>query len=547
MVATDISPLVLEPVECTVGTALDRAAAAWPDSCGWVFDERRVTFAEMKSVADRAAAGLRAIGVNRGDMVAMWTSNVYEWAVTAFACYRIGAIVTSLNTRFKEFEASHVLKHSHANVLVIEPRFLGIDFEAILEEIAPDLQVGQGGVVASDVLPDLHRLVSVAEGRLDALPWDRLPSQHGADVEALESELSPDSPALLQYTSGTTARPKGALLTHRHVLNYAAELFHRLGVEAGEPVLNTQPVYHVGGSCAMTVPLRLGCTKVTPPHYDAGRVLELIERERCVSRSGIPTMYLMEMAHPAFADTDLSSLRSGWTGGPPAVMDRIRDGFNGIELIQLYGASEGGGTAGSIREPWEKRRVSAGKPMTGTHIRLLSPQTGEEVPTGEVGEVCLNGWNRMIEYLGDPARTAEAIDHEGWVHMGDLGRFDEDGYFYYVGRLKDMIRVGGENTSAEEVESLIIEHPAIQQVSVIGVPDDRMGEVVMAIVELAPGAKLSDTEIMDYCRSRAANFRVPRYVRFVTEWPYTGSGKIAKQTLREKMLAEFDQHLQKAE
>jgi fatty-acyl-CoA synthase/long-chain acyl-CoA synthetase len=540
-------PVPLPPTESTVGAAIDAAAERWPDSCGWVFEDERVTFGEMRSLTARAAAGLQSCGVARGDVVALWTPNLKEWAVTAFAAYRLGAVVVSINTRFKGFELAHVLSHSEAKVLVIQPQFLKIDLEAILEETAPDLEVGVAGSVTSTRFPSLRRLVAVQPGRLPALPWSALLDSEPADTEALERELAPDSPALLQYTSGTTAAPKGALLAHRHVLNYAPETFSRLGVGAGDPVMNTQPVYHVGGATALAVPLVLGCCKVTPTYYDAERVLELIERERCVSRGGIPTMYLMELAHPRFAEFDLSSLRSGWSGGPPAVMDQIREGFGGLELIQLYGATEGGGTSGSITDPWEKRRVSAGRLITGTEIRVVNPETGQEVPTGEVGEVCIRGWNRMIAYFHDEQRTQEAIDADGWLHMGDLGRFDEDGYFYYVGRLKDMIRVGGENTSAEEVEALLLEHPEIHQTAVIGVPDDRMGEVVLAIVERTAGSSLTAEEIVAHCKARAANFRVPRHVRFVSDWPLTGSGKLAKQTLRDTYLPEFENDHAKAE
>jgi fatty-acyl-CoA synthase/long-chain acyl-CoA synthetase len=539
--STSTYSLILEPADLTVGMALDAAARQWTHACGWIFEDRRVSFAEMKDMVDRAAGGLQRLGVTRGHMVATWTPNLMEWAVTSFAAYRLGATVTALNTRFKQFEASHVLAHSRARVLLLQPHFLRIDFEEILGEIAPDLSVAADGRVVSDDLPDLRHLIAVAPGGcLSALPWSELLASAPVDTEALEVELDPQTPALLQYTSGTTARSKGALLTHRHILNYGAEVFVRLGVRHGEAVMNTQPVYHVGGSTAMTMPLRLGCTAVTPTHYDPGRVLELMERERCVSRSGIPTMYLMELEHPRFAQTDLSSLRSGWTGGPPGLMDRIRDAFGGIELVQLYGASEGGGTAGSIEDSWDKRRISAGQLLTDTSIHIVDPDTGDELPAGEVGEVCLGpSWNRMLEYFDDEERTREAFDERDWLHMGDLGRFDEEGYFYYVGRLKDMIRVGGENTSAEEVESLLAEHPEIHQVAVIGVPDDRMGEVVLAIVERAAGSDLPAEAIIAYCRERAANFRVPRHVRFVTEWPYTGSGKIAKQRLRDTYLPEF--------
>lgn len=527
------------PIESTIGAAMDAAAQHWGDQVGWVFEDQHVTFSEMREAVARTAGGLVRIGVRKGDTVALWTPNLFEWAVTSFACYRLGAIVLSVNTRFRAFEIQHLLQHSGASVLLLQPHFLKIDNEAILEEVAPDLEVGDGGAVRSAAFPQLRRLVSTEPGRLAALPWSDLAASEPFDFTETERAATPDDPALLQYTSGTTAAPKGAMLTHRHILNYAPETFRRLGVGVGESVMNTQPIYHVGGASAMTVPLVLGCSKVTPAYYQAERVLELIERERCVSRGGIPTMYLMELDHPRFAEFDLSSLRSGWTGGPPAVMDRIRDGF-GIELVQLYGATEGGGTSGSINDPWEKRRVSAGKLLSGTEFRIVDPDTGAEAATGEVGEVCIRGWNRMLYYFNDEERTRQVIDDEGWLHMGDLGKFDDEGYFYYVGRLKDMIRVGGENTSAEEVEALLMSHPGIRQTAVIGVPDLRMGEVVLAVVECVEGTYVDEQEIINYCRSRAANFRVPRHIRYISEWPYTGSGKIAKQELRELYLPEFE-------
>lgn len=534
------------PAETTVGAALAGAARRWPDLCGWVFEDRRVSFGEMHRLADKVVAGLRSIGVRHGDTVALWTPNLIEWAAASFACYRIGAVVTSLNTRFKAFESQHVLGHSQARVLIVQPRLLGIDFEEILEQAAPGITVAENGHVSAPALPYLERLVAVGPGRLPALPFEQLLATPAPADDRSYPVPDPDTACLIQYTSGTTSLPKGALLSNRHVLNYAVETFERLGVGVGDPVLNTQPVYHIGGSSALTVPLLLGCTMVTMSHYDPLRALELIERESCVSRSGIPTMYLMELAHPRFNEFDLGSLRSGWTGGPPAVMDRIREGFGGIELVQLYGASEGGGTAGSVGDAWADRRVSAGRPLTGTEIRLVDPDTGAEAEVGAVGEVCIRGWNRMIGYYRDEERSNEVIDEDGWLHMGDLGRFDDNGNFYYIGRLKEMIRVGGENTSAEEVESLLMEHDAIAQAAVIGVPDERMGEVVLAIVERAPGATLTAAEVMAHCKTRAANFRVPRHVRFVTDWPYTGSGKIAKQALRDMFLPEFDDSIDDA-
>lgn len=521
-----------------MGATLDEAADRWPDAVGWVFADRHVTFGQMKVLADRTARGLAELGIVTGDAVALWMPNLLEWAVTAFACYRLGAIVIPLNTRFRAFEAEHILTHGRAKALVLQSRFLNIDFDEVLEQVAPDLQVSAGGAVSSARLPDLEYLITIDDSRLGGLPWAELADSQPADPAQPELTVDPDLPCLLQYTSGTTGRPKGVLLSQQYVRNYALELWERLGVGQGDRFLNPQPLYHVGGSCTLAVPMVLGATIVIPSFYRPLAALELIERERCVARGGMGTMYLMELEEPTFQDFDLSSLKAGWTSGPPAVMDRIRDGF-GIELVQLYGATEGGGTSGSLSDPWEDRRISSGKPYTGTEFKLLDPDTGEPVAVGEVGEVAIRGWSTMLGYYRDEARTREVFDDDGWLRIGDLLRQDEAGNYHFVGRLKDMIRVGGENTSAEEVEAILTSHPEIAQAQVVGVPDPKMGEAVFAFVERRGGSELAAAELQAYCRARAANFRVPKYIRFVSEWPLTGSGKIAKGELRKELVGEI--------
>jgi fatty-acyl-CoA synthase/long-chain acyl-CoA synthetase len=343
---------------------------------------------------------------------------------------------------------------------------------------------------------------------------------------------------LLQYTSGSTARPKGALVPHRMVLNYGAEVMQRLGMRPGEAYLSAQPLYHVAGSClGLPAPLTHPIRVVVPEYYDVERVLQLTERERCVSRGGTSTMYLDEIAHQRFADYDTSSIRSGWVGAPPAVLDRIRAEYPVEGLVNLYSASEGGGTWGDVTDPWELRRVSVGRALTGTEIHIRDVDTGRGLPDGQVGEIGFRGWMQMTEYLGEPAKTAEAFDADGFLHLGDLGFLDEDGHLHFTGRIKDMIRSGGENVAAEEVETFLVQHPAIRQAAVIGRPDDRLGEVVVAIVEpTSPGA-VSEAEVIAFCTKHLANFRVPRAVHFVDGWPTTASGKILKPSLRERFAA----------
>lgn len=527
--------------EC-LGEAVDRAAAKWGKAEGWVFEGQRISFEAMRDGTDAAARALLADGVEEGDVVALWMPNRVEFAFVQFACAKIGAIAVSINTRFRDFEVAHMLRECEASVLIMVERFLKHDYVALLDEIGAKLEQP-----ASGEFPRLRTVVSVTQTpnpRL--LAWEDFIARGSAmpmeKVAERASRRRTDEPILIQYTSGTTAAPKGALLNHGYVLNVGNELFANMGVGEGDPVLNTQPFYHIGGSCgALPTPLTLGCRMVIPEFYDAERVMQLIEQERCIARTGFAAMYIMEMNHPSFGRYDLSSVRAGWCSGTKEMLEKVRAEM-GIEGLMLtYSSTEVGGTASHYTDPWEQRSTSAGPPLKGTELRIIDPETGSEMPRGEQGEIVMRGWWKMNGYLKQPEQTAKAIDGDGWVHTGDRGFVDEAGCLHFVGRYKDMLKVGGENVSAEEVEGFLLSHPAIKQVAIIGAPDPRLDEVPMAIVELREGAALTAEELVGYCSSRMANFRVPRHVRFVTDWPMTGSGKIMKPKLREIFLPEFSQ------
>jgi fatty-acyl-CoA synthase/long-chain acyl-CoA synthetase len=526
-----------------IGDALDRAAEQWASRVGWTFEDQHVTFAAMRRRTDEFAASLLRLGVGAGDVVAVWMPNLPEFAAALFACAKIGAIVTAINTRSKQFELEHSLGHSEAKVLVLADRFLNLDFVGTVCDLLGAEALRAGGEVASTQFPKLKHIVG-APGSSDPrlMPWERFIALGRAGgavarLAAIHSTLKPEQPVLLQYTSGTTALPKGALCSHVYVLNFGAQNMIRLGVGLGDAVLNTQPFYHVGGSCgAVPTPLTVGCNFVIPEYYEVERVLRLIERERCVSRTGFAAMYIMEMEHPRFSDFDLSSLRSGWCVGPPDLMARVRDQMGLSQLLQLYGSTEACGTSGAVGEPWEKRSQTCGRVYDGMEIAIFDMETGAKLPAGRSGEIALRGWCTMNGYLKQPAETAKTVDAEGWVHSGDYGKLDDEGHLYFQGRIKNMIRVGGENVAAEEVEAMLMRHPEIKLAAAIPMPDPRLDEVVMAIVELADRSTLSESDVIAFCKSRMANFRVPRAVRFVREWPMTGSGKIHKHALLQKFL-----------
>lgn len=522
--------------EITLGRALDEAAAANPEAIGWIFDDERITFAEMRERSDRVAGALLAMGLGKGDIIALWMPNLPEFAYLQFAAARIGVIAAAINTRSKSTEVAHILRQGDIKALFMVETFLKHDFVATLKEVAACEWTD--GRIQSPHYPCLTQVVSV--GAVEAgcnQSWngfiegcDRIAPEALA-AAAARVELS--DPVLLQYTSGTTSEPKGALLAHVYILNYGVEFVRRMGVRAGETYMNTQPFYHVGGSCAaLPVPLSTGVIMVSASYYTAEHILELMERERCVGRSGYSAMYMMEMDHPDFSRRDLSALRAGWCVGSVPILEKIKREFGLDELFQIYAATEGGGTSGYSGESWDFQARSCGTPLTGTELRIVDRETRQPVGNGQVGEIQMRGWLMMNGYYKLPEITAATIGPDGWLNSGDLGWMDETGHLYFAGRAKDMLKVGGENVSAEEVETVLLAHPGIRQVSVIGAPDERLGEVVMAVVETS--RPLTQDEIIDYCKPRLANFRVPRYVRFTTDWPMTALGKIQKNVLRQR-------------
>jgi fatty-acyl-CoA synthase/long-chain acyl-CoA synthetase len=521
-----------------LGDALDAAAERLGAGIGWTFEDDHISFAQMRSEADDVARALVAIGVGRGDVVAVWIPNLREFASCLFGCAKIGAVLTAINTRSKLFELEHALTHSGARVLVMSDRFLNQNFIDMTLSVL-DGDVLEGGAVQGKRFPRLKQLVAAPGSRhAKLMPWDAFIADGRkvplGEITRAQALLQREEPVLLQYTSGTTALPKGALCNHTYVLNFGRYNLGCMGMKPGEALLSTQPFYHVGGSCGIVpVPLTTGCRVVIPTYYDPERVLSLIERERCVARTGFAAMYLMEMDHPRFESFDLTSLRAGWCVGSREVMTQIRDRMNIDGLVQIYGATEACGTTGRVTDPWEKRSATCGRTYGGMELAILDPETGQELPLGRSGEIAMRGWCTMNGYLNQPEETAKTLDTAGWVHSGDYGMLDDEGYLHFQGRLKNMIRVGGENVSAEEVESMLLRHPKVRMAVAIAAPDPRLDEVVLAIVELKKGEQATESEIIEFCKPRMANFRVPRIVRFIDEWPMTGSGKIQKHVLIE--------------
>lgn len=521
-------------LEQCLGDALDAAAARWGERTGWVFEDTRVSFADMAERSALVARSLLSCGIGKGDLVATWMPSLREFAEIEYACARIGAIVVPINTRFRSFEVSHMLNETEAKVLFVTERFLKNDYVKMLVDL---------GAVESDAFPALRRIVSVDSPHDERLTgWaDFLAlgaSVEGSALAERQASLHWSEPILLQYTSGSTSAPKGALLNHRYVLNVGNAKFRRMAVGEGDAVLSTQPIYHIGGSCAaVPTPVSLGCIMVIPKFYEAERVMQLIERERCMSRTGMPAMFIMEMNHPNFGRYDLSSLKTASCTGTAEMREKIRDRMGITHIMSAFSSTEAGGTHGDWQESWDLRANTCGKPYVGTTLEIRDPETGAVMPAGEAGEIFFHGWWTMNGYFKQPELTARTKGADGFVRTGDRAMVDADGYLHFLGRYKNMLRVGGENVAAEEIESLLLTHPEIKQAAVIGMPDPRLTEVPMAIVELVSGATVTDTEIIGYCAERMANFRVPRAIRFTDSWPMTGSGKIQRHLLADAFLS----------
>ena len=479
----------------------------------------RLGYAQLQDVVLRTAAGLRALGLARGDHVAIFMGNDENWLTLFYAAATLGCVTVPVNTRFKAAELAFCLRQADCKAVFYAPRFLGIDFESMVREAAPQC-------------PLLEYIVSVAAGLPAATPDAAL----GADVR-------PDDTLLIQFTSGTTAYPKGVLLTHDNMLRNAWAAGTRMGVRAEDRYFNCRPFFHVGGSTlSALVALVFGACMVTLPTFEAGAALQAMHEERCTLTSGNDTIFQMLMGHPDFDPARLQ-LRGGWAAAGPQTVRRIIDVMGARNICIAYGLSEASPNVviSDWRDPEELRVAGLARPHAGVQVRIA----GEDelaLPAGEAGEIQVRGWNVMRGYYNDPEQTAKAFTSDGWLRTGDLGTLTEDGRLRMVGRLKDVFRVGGENVAPAEVEEVLLAHPAVQTAQVIGVPDTRLGEVACAYVSLRAGERAAEDELIAWAKQRCANFRVPRYLRIVDNFEaigMTASGKVQKARLREHAIAEF--------
>jgi fatty-acyl-CoA synthase len=524
----------------TIGAALDAAAARYRDKVATVFHNGSVTFNHLKRTSDLAARGFLSLGVGKGDKVAIWMAGYAEWAYVYFALARIGAIMVPVNTRYRPEEVEYVLNKSQASILIFKDDG-NKDFVGLLRELCPATSE-LANALPNDRLPYLQTLiVSTTQHLNGCLSLEDLISRGDSVApEALEraaAKVTGDDVAMLQFTSGTTAMPKGALLFHAAMLRGATCGCEILQLSKADRFFSPQPFFHVGGSIqVMLTPIVSGCQMIVQPYFDAGQALELMERHQCNVLMGHQPHYIEYLNHPDLKKRKLV-LEKGMIFASPEVNKRVYDEMGIRKLISPYGLTEThiGGTACALDDPLEIRMTTVGRPMPGVELAIRQPNGKGFLSAGEPGEVCFRGWCITKGYFDDPEKTAEALDEDGWFRTGDLGVIGEDGYLRLVGRIKEMIRVGGENVAAADVESVLLKHDAVKQAVAVGMSDARLGEVVAVFVELKSGQRATEAEIIDFCREHLASFKVPRRVQFVEQWPMTGAGKIQRYLLKESL------------
>jgi len=522
----------LELLPETIGQNLERTVERVPHREALIACHQglRYTYAQFNAAVDALAAGLLSAGLQKGDRVGVWGPNRAEWTLVQYATAKLGVILVNINPAYRTSELQYALRQSGCRWLFAASEFKGADFEAMVASVRGDL-------------PTLERAIFFATDDWGALATS-LPDPDG--LRARMAQLDFDDPINIQYTSGTTGSPKGATLTHHNILNNGFFLGELLHYDERDRICIPVPLYHcfgmvIGNLCATTH----GAAMVYPADgFEPEATLRACAQERCTSLYGVPTMWIAQLEHPAFRDYDLSSLRTGIMAGSPCpveVMKRVA-GDMGIDGISIaFGMTETSPVTTLVRvdDTLEHRCATVGQAMPHTEIKIADVITGQACPRGEAGEFRARGYPVMLGYWNDPERTAEAIDAAGWMHTGDLATMDDEGYVRVVGRIKDMVIRGGENVYPREVEEFLYTHPLIADVQVIGVPDERYGEELMAWVMARPGAELSEEDVREFCRGQIAHFKVPRYVKFVDSFPMTVTGKIQKFKMREQAIAEL--------
>ena len=533
----------------TIGNYFDRTCESNLEVDALVVrhQEVRWSYRELQERVNGLATGLLALGIQPGDRVGIWGPNSYEWVMVQLATAKIGAIMVCINPAYRTYELEYALNKVECDTIIAAEQFKSSDYLGMLQTLAPELADCEPCALRSKTLQHLKRVIRMGKekspGMLNFADVCAMgAAEHHARLAALAAELRPDDAINIQFTSGTTGNPKGATLSHCNILNNGYLTGAAMGLSPQDRLCIPVPLYHCFGLVLSVLAcVAHGSTMVFPGEaFDPLDTLRSVQEERCTALHGVPTMFIMELDHPEFSSFDLSSLRTGIMAGAPCpveVMRRVISEMNMKDILIAYGQTEVSPINNMTLpdDSLERRTETVGRAVPWVEIKVID-ESGRVVPIGEKGELCTRGYSVMQGYWNDPERTAETIDAGGWLHSGDLAVMDQDGYVQIVGRIKDMIIRGGENIYPREIEEFLYQHPAISEVQVFGVPDEKMGEEVCAWIQLNAGQKLSVDDVKDYCRDKITHFKIPRYIDFVDEYPMTVSGKIQKFVMRETMI-----------
>ena len=549
--ATDV-PLI----EQTIGACFNDMVERQPDheALVSVHQGQRLTYRALQTQARRLASALLGLGLVPGDRVAIWSHNNTEWLLMQLATADVGLILVNINPAYRTSEVEYALNKVGCKLLVTMARFKTSDYLGMLRELAPEWAHGEPGQLQSQQLPHLHTVAWIDEagqgaeepGLMRFADLLEMGDESDARVAAAAAQLLPTDPINIQFTSGTTGFPKGATLTHRNILNNGFFIGECMKLTTADRLCIPVPLYHCFGMVLGNLAcLTHGSTIVYPNDgFDPLTVLQAVQDERCTGLHGVPTMFIAELDHPRFKEFDLSSLRTGIMAGSPcptAVMQRVVNDMHLSEITIAYGMTETSPVScqSSTTTPLAKRVATVGQVQPHLAVKIIDSESSEVVAPGKSGELCTRGYSVMHGYWDDPAKTTEAIDAEGWMHTGDLATMDAEGYVNIVGRIKDLVIRGGENIYPREIEEFLYRHPAVQDVQVVGVPDAKYGEEICAWIVLKPGQTATDIELRGFCKGKIAHYKIPRYMRFVSEFPMTVTGKIQKFKIRDAMKDEL--------
>lgn len=536
----------------TIGDYFDQTVDTFPDNDALIVRHQAVrwSYKQLQAAVDRCARGLLALGLTTGDRVGMWSPNCSEWVVVQFATAKLGIILVNINPAYRLHELEYALNQSGCKGLVTAVAFKSSNYTQMLYDLLPELNDCAAGQLAAAKAPNLKTIVRLgSEPTAGMYTWDNLmvagDTRPHTEVEAIQRLLQFDDPINIQYTSGTTGFPKGATLSHHNILNNGYLVASIMAFSDQDRLIIPVPMYHCFGMVLGVIACVVnGAAMLFPSDgFDPAITLAMVEEEKATALHGVPTMFIAQLEHPNFANVDLSSLRTGLMAGSPCpieVMKRVIADMNMREVEIAYGMTETSPVNFQTRidAPLERRVSTVGQVLPHTEAKIIDLD-GRIVPVGETGELCVRGYLVMLGYWNDEERTQEAIDKAGWMHTGDLATMDAEGYVNIVGRIKDMVIRGGENVYPREIEEFLYAHPAVSDVQVIGVPDEKYGEELMAWVKLREGETVTEEALRAYCKDKIAYFKVPRYWKFVESFPMTVTGKIRKVAMREASVAEL--------